>query len=377
MLLHGALAIAGICALLQVAPAVAEEPPALPEAPDSIESPESPESNGPVEPSQPEAPAESLPEDPCRPYGNAGGVSLDGVRAGLEWQACVTARWFDGLFGDTYENLDAYRQSSGRAGVALEWDELDDFTLDGRLRVKLVLPRMSQRVNAVIGREDPASFVGGADDVITFLPGSFSDDAGAQWYAGINYLARGGARSIVDYGAGVRLRTPPNPYVRARYRYIQPLGDSVLLLPRVIAFWENEDGFGLTFAADTDWSIDLRWLLRWTNTLTFSEATEGVRWRSRLSLYQALDHRSAMRYDASIQGQTDGVSPDRRDLRVTYRRATFREWLFLEVGTSLFWTDGVQPRDRCNACLGGTVGFEIMFGRRYDRSLQQRAPPEG
>lgn len=365
MLMRCLLAAAGICAVLWLGRAVAEEPREFPEGAGSPEAAPSDAREG--------VPAK---DDPCRHLGAGGDAALDSVRSGLEWQACVTSRWLDGFFGESYENVDAYRQSSGRVAVALEWDELDDFTLDGRMRVNLVLPRMSQRANAVIGRENPESFVGGGDDDIIFLPGSFSDEAGAEWYAGVNYLARGGARSTVDYGAGIRLSTPLNPYVRARYRYVQPLGDAVLLLPRVIAFWENKDGFGLTFAADTDWSIDRRWLLRWSNSMTFSEATEGVRWRSRVSLYHALDRRSALRYDALIQGQTDGVQPDRRAVRVTYRRSTLREWLFLEVGTSLFWADGDEPRDVCNACLGASVGFEIMFGRRYDRSLWVEPPTD-
>jgi hypothetical protein len=327
----------------------------------------------------PEAPPVAVPgplrRDPCRPP-DTSLTTLDSVRAGLHRRVCASARWFDGLFGDPREHEETYGESYGRVGVALAWDELDDFGVDARMRASLELPQLSQRFNAVIGREDPETFVKDSYDVITYLPGSFSDDTNAQWYAGLNYLARGDSRTVVDVGAGVRLSTPLNPYVRARYRYYQPLSERVLLIPRATAFWENVDGFGVTLAADADWSIDDELLLRWANTLTFSEATEGVRWRSRLTLYQALDAKSALRYELSIQGETDGVEPDYKGLRVTYRRSAWRDWFFLEFGASLFWADDEDPRERCEACLGATVGFELLFGERYDRSLADFGNPE-
>jgi hypothetical protein len=242
--------------------------------------------------------------------------------------------------------------------------------VDTRLRASLELPNLSSRFNAVIGREDPETYLKDSFDDITYLPGSFSDDTDAEWYAGINYLARGDEQSVVDFGAGLKLATPLNPYVKARYRLFMPLGASVLLIPRATAFWENDDGFGVTVAADTDWSVEQGRMVRWGNSLTFSEATEGVRWRSRLILYQALDTESAMRYELSIQGETDGVQPDYKGLRVTHRHSVWREWFFIEFGGTLFWADDEDPSERCDACLGASLGFDLLFGERYDRSLK-------
>lgn len=303
--------------------------------------------------------------DPCRPeeHGQPGG--LDRFRRGLEQQVCATAQWFDGLFGDARETADLYGKSFGRVGLALNWDELEDVGVDGRFRASLALPQMNRRLNAVVGRDDPESFVDDSYDDVTFLPGAFSDDTSATWYAGVSYLARGDRDSVVDYGAGLKLSTPMNPYVKARYRHYTPLGGDVLLTRRATAFWENDDGFGLTASVEADWSIDDERLLRFANTATFSEATRGLRWRSRMTLYQALGADSAMRYEMSIQGETDGEQPDYKGLRVTHRRSAWRDWFFLEFGTSLFWADAELPEDRCDACLGASFGFEVLFGDRY------------
>jgi hypothetical protein len=367
-------AASALCACVAVSPRTAlalQQAPADPSAGPAEARPEI------LAEPQPAAALEPLRHDPCRPEPGARTGGLDSLRAGLERQVCASARWFDSLFGDPRETADAYGESYGRLGMALVWDELDGFEVDTRVRASLPLPQMSQRFNAVIGRDDPETYLKDSFDDIRYLPGSFSDDTDAEWYAGINYLALGDDRSVVDFGAGLKLATPLNPYVKARYRYFLPLGERVMLTPRATAFWENDDGFGVTLAADTEWSVEPGLMLRWGNSGTFSEATEGVRWRSRLTLYQAIDPQSAMRYELSIQGETDGVQPDYKGLRVTHRRSVWREWFFLEFGGTLFWADDEEASERCEACVGASVGFDLLFGERYDRSLREMVRREG
>lgn len=322
------------------------------------------------------ADAEPLRADPCHAAGAASEAQLDRLRAGVQDSVCSAARWFDGLFGDPREHAETYGDTYGRVGLALSWDERDEFDVNGSFRAGLALPILGQRFNAVIGRDSTETFIDDSYDDAAFLPGSFSDDSYAKWYAGLNYLAASDDRSVFDLGGGIKLESPLNPYVRARYRHFLAPRPALLLTLRSTAFWENDDGFGVTLGADSDWSIDDARLLRWANTATLSQGTEGVRWRSRLSLYDALDARSAMRYQASVQGQTDGVQPDYYGLRATYRRSAWRDWFFLEFSGSLFWSDGPEPGDRCDACLGASIGFEILFGDKYDRWLGRAAAGE-
>jgi hypothetical protein len=312
----------------------------------------------------------ALREDPCRPADTAS-RDLDRLRKGLQESVCGTARWFDGLFGDRREHAEAYGDSYGRLGAALTWDELDETELQGSFRARLALPALGERVNAEIGRDDAENYVDDSYDDAAFLPGSFSDDRYAQWHAGVNYLASSRRRSVFDLGVGLSLSSPVNPYVRARLRGFLAPREDLLITLRSTAFWEREQGVGTTLGADFDWSASEALLLRFAQTATLSETTDGVRWRSRLSLYQALSPRSALRYEASIQGETDGVQPDYRALRVTYRRSVLREWLFAELSTRVFWADSIDPTRRCNGCVGVSAGFEMLFGERYDRWLQR------
>ncbi len=307
----------------------------------------------------------------------AADARLDRFRAGVTRGVCHSSRWFDGLFGDSRQHTEDYEQAYGRLGAGLGWDELDGVTLDGHLRAYLPLPAAHQRMRAVIGRDTEEHFVRDEFDDANFMAASFSDDRDANWYAGLNFDAARGANSRFDIAAGVQVASPPNPYLKARYTRARYAAADVLLITSATAFWENDDGFGVTLAADADRALSDAWLLRWANTVVFSESTAGVRWHTRPGLYQVLNSRSAMRYEASLRGETDGRQPDLYGLRVTHRRSVGRKWLFVELSSSLFWAESDDPALRCEACVGVAIGFEILFGDHYDRLLEQGRRPPG
>ncbi len=318
---------------------------------------------------QPEAAKERY--DGCRDPQPAEQPALESVRAGLQRGVCSTARFIDRLFGGEHEYSEYEDESNGRAGLALNWNEQNGFDVDGRFRASVDLPALDERLSAMLGRASRDEFV--ADELarVGSFGASFSDDEPADWFAGFGYRMHRGRDSRFDLGAGVGLESPLNPYVNARYRKYFYRPDNVLLTLRSTLFWENDEGFGFTQAFDADKVLGRDYLLRWGNSLRISEETEGVRWRSRLALYQAIDYRRAMRYDIRIRGETDGTEPDLYGFRMAHRRSMWREWLFIEFGTGVFWADGPESEDRCHSCLEATVGFEILFGEAYDRVLRR------
>lgn len=350
-----------ILSLMVVRPAVAQEAPPQP-APAAT-----------VPPVELAAAAIADPVSGCRGEPVPDARRLDAVRAGLQRGVCSTARFIDRLFGGEHEYSEAEDDTNGRAGVTLGWNELDQFEADTRFRASVDLPALNERFNATIGRATREEYV--ADELSTVGPvgGSFSDDETAEWFAGIGYRVHRDRDSRFDLGAGVKLESPLNPYANARYRHYIYLSDELLLTLRTTAFVENDEGFGVTQAFDLDRVLSPDYLLRFGNSARMSEETAGVRWRTRLALFQAIDYRRAMRYEVSVRGETDATQPDLTGLRVTHRRSMFRDWLFVEFGGTLFWADGPLPSDRCDACVGASVGFEIVFGDAYDRALQREA----
>jgi hypothetical protein len=317
--------------------------------------------------------------DPCRGDSGHEDERLDKLRQGVFTSVCASSRWFDSLFGDAREYSEYPRETYGRVGIGAGWNKVDGVGFDGHFRANVHLPALGDRFNAVIGRETEESFVNDNFDDIGYLPGSFSDDRDANWYAGLNYGAVEGTNSRFDVSAGVQLRIPVNPYVKARYRYYMRPSEHVLVTARTTGFWENTDGFGVTLALDTDWSITEGELLRWANTFTRSEATDGIRWKTQLAFYDALSERSALRYEATLRGETQGIQPYLKELKVTYRRSVWREWFFVETYGGVFWADDENPDKRCDGCALVGIGFEMMFGDRYDRVLASAAddPPDG
>ncbi len=302
-----------------------------------------------------------------------GTEGIDTVRAGIERGVCSTARFVDRLFGRENQYSEYEDDSNGRASVTLGWDEQDGVQVDTRFRASVNLPQINERFNATIGRASRDEYV--ADEIGVFNPAvsQFSDDEPAEWFAGLGYRAHRTRDSRFDLGAGVKLESPLNPYANARYRHYVYGAPGVLLTLRTTAFVENDEGFGITQAFDVDKVLSDEYLLRFSNSVRMSETTEGVRWRLRPALYQAIDYKRAMRYEAYVRGETDGEQPDLYGVAVTHRRSAWRDWLFLEFGAELFWADGPQPGDRCRACVGAAIGFEILFGDAYDRLLRRDA----
>jgi hypothetical protein len=323
---------------------------------------------------EPDAPGPEIPpDDECAGEVDADAKGIDTVRAGLHRGVCSTARYVDRVFGRDNQFSEYKDDTNGRASVTLGWDEHDKFEVDARFRVSVNLPQINERFSATIGRASSDEFL--ADETSVFNPavGAFSDDQPAEWFAGVGYRAHKGRDSRFDLGAGIKLETPFNPYANARYRHYIYRPSGVLLTLRTTAFVEKDEGFGVTQALDVDTVLDDSHLLRISNSLRWSEDTEGVRWRFRPALYQAIDYRRAMRYEAFVRGETDGTEPDLYGVAVTHRRSAWRDWLFFEFGVELFWAYGPLPADRCSTCVGAALGFEILFGKGYDRILRRDA----
>jgi hypothetical protein len=302
-----------------------------------------------------------------------GSRGLDLVRAGIQHGVCSTARFVDRVFGRENQYSEYEDETNGRASVTLGWDEQHGFEVGTRFRASVNLPQINERFNATIGRASRDEYV--ADEIGVFNPAvsQFSDDEPAEWFAGVGYRAHRTRDSRFDLGAGVKLQSPLNPYANARYRhYIYGPAD-VLVTLRTTAFVEHDEGFGITQAFDVNKVLSERVLLRFSNSVRMSEKTAGLRWHVRPALYQAIDYKRAMRYEVYVRGETDGEQPDLYGASVTHRRSAWRDWLFLEFGAQLFWADGPDPGDRCRACIGAAIGFEILFGDAYDRILRRDA----
>jgi hypothetical protein len=295
----------------------------------------------------------------------AGGAAawIDRMQAGVYKTMCLSAARFDGFFGNARFD-DEYQATHGSLAVGAQWDERDQLDPSVRFRAHVRLPQMSERFSAFVGRVDPDEYVTELRDDFDTLPRQFGRDVDDAVLLGLGYRQPGRGGGHFDASVGARLDWPPEPYVKGTYRLaLQFLERNLLRLQETI-FWREDEHLGATTRADVERLLADDFLVRWTGSGTFTQETEGVRWYSTLTLYQNLGGGRAMAYEAGISGESDHeVEIADYGIRAIYRRRLNREWLFLELRSSITW-----PREtlleRRETNWGAGLALEMLFGER-------------
>lgn len=303
------------------------------------------------------------PRAPCPELEGPDAPMLESFRTGVERSVCATAWYFDRLFGALPENeIVETRTTHGRLRAGIQWDERDGFSEEFALQAQVQMPIAEQRLLAVFGRDTDEAFIeGGSGD---FDSVAFTDeDEERSWLLGLGYEPMRGTRSRLRLGAGVRLRTPPDPFVQASYWYQDKLTDQLLFRARQTVFWENEDGFGTTSRLVLERGLGETRMLRWGNQLRISEATDGMRWNTNLTLFNALSAGQAVALRGAIRGETGrDVNPVEYQVLLIHRQCIHREWLFLELRGGGGWIRQEQSEPR-EFVPEAAVVFEMSFGR--------------
>lgn len=307
-----------------------------------------------------EASAETPATNPCEINSQSDEPWLDQMRREVFETICDSARWFDGFFGDRRFDEEA-RRTHGRALLRFVYDEYDDVEVDARLRVRVDLPNLDDRVNAFFGREDETAFVTSNDDDIGLLPDFFRSEGDEEWLIGLGYRPVGNSRRRTDFDVGVDIDTPIEPFVRGRYRQYWLVGDRNLLRLQETLYWRNQHGFGTSTRLDLERPLGRRFLGRWANRVTYDEATEGIDWGTGITLYQAIGPDQALALFLGADGETDKEVPvEEYGTRLTYRRRMLREWFFGELIGGVTWPRQHLEETR-EASWHFGFGFEIQF----------------
>lgn len=316
----------------------------------------------PVEPAFPVVDASELCRD--KPQGPAW---IDRMHGGLYKSMCFTAVWFDGFFGSARFD-DEYQATHGSLAVGVLWDERDHWDPSVRFRVQMTLPQMNDHLSAFVGKVDPDEFVTEQRDDFDTLPRQFGREVDDEVLVGLGYRRPGRRGGSFDVGVGTSFNAPDEPYVKGTYRIAVPLLERNLLRLRETVFWERSEGLGATTRFDLErlFSDDL--LARWTGSATVTQETQGVRWLSQVTLFQNLGVGRAISYQVGITAESEHDVPiSDYGLRVIYRRTIFdRDWLFLELRSSLTWPRESLLESR-ESVWGAGAAVEMMFGERRDR----------
>jgi hypothetical protein len=323
-----------------------------------------PDTHGAAPDTQPDLPAPVLCED--KPGGPAW---LDRMQAGVYRKVCLTAAGFDSLFGDA-RFRDEYQATHGSVSVGAKWSEHDRFATAMRFRLHMRLPELSERLDAFVGKDDVGEDRMELRDNFDTLPRHFGRHEDDAVLVGLGYRQPAFGGGSFDVGVGAALDSGVDPYLKGRYRVVLPFLDRNVLRLRETLFWQDGEGFGVTTRVDLERLLAQRFLARWTGSATLTQNSHGVRWYSSATLYQNLGAGRALAYQVGASGERDDDVPVADyGLRIVYRRRVLREWLFLELRSSITWPREslLEVRER-NLGVGAAV--EMSFGDPRASALQ-------
>jgi hypothetical protein len=274
-----------------------------------------------------------------------------------------TTRWFDGFFG-TSQLSEGEHVSRGAVRVSGLWDQRDGLDSRFNLRARFALPALQDRTRLILGRGDTEDIIDGTtNEAVDSLPGSFDQNRDDDWLIGLGFNRSGDMSRGLDFGIGIRLASPPEPYVNATYRWYKTWDNSWSFRARPRAFLQYQRGAGVTLDSDLNYATSSTLMLRWANSLAVEDRVEGLGWRSDLIAYQGLTNNRAFAYGVFAQGETAAeVELQNAGFEIIYRQRVAREWFYIELATGVSWPREFLIEQR-ESNIGAGITFEMRFGR--------------
>lgn len=268
-----------------------------------------------------------------------------------------SSRNIDGFFGSD-DSLKVENNSYLRLSQELEWSEMDDFSAETGVRFRLDLPTTKERLRFII-ESDPEESEGTlAEQGSNRLR---NDQRGlGSTIIGLSKLGKRDKTEAwnLQAGAGVKVRWPPDPYVRFTGERLWDLQSPWQLESYNRASWFNEEGYSVRSKWDLGRPLDDAHHLRFITNFQWQEEVDTLEYSEGVELNQILGSRSVMRYAAVAVGRS-ASNPRLHDyyLYTHYRRNLHREILFLDLIPELHF-----PRDQdYDAQFGVTLRVEMMF----------------
>jgi hypothetical protein len=234
---------------------------------------------------------------------------------------CEPAIWFDNFFAS-----DRVIEEVG--GTYVRWrndfrqNEEDGFDFQTNLNFSVELPKISRRLKLTFEGDDD-------QELRDVLPGDTEQDQGNT--LGLRLDVKDTDRSKFN------VTVSGTPRIRARYRYTYPVFEDFLI--RFTQEVQNEEGInGARTRLDFEKAFLPFKLLRSSTEGFVSEEYNGVDWSQAFSLFQRLDRKSSVSYEASAVGitQPESLVTNYR-LGVRYRQNIHRDWLFFEITPDVTW----------------------------------------
>lgn len=279
--------------------------------------------------------------DSAGPGGSSGQADdqswVDDTHTYVANSAHELANWIDHFFGSPRDDIES-AYSSLRLTFESEWEEGQGRDNAVRLRGKVHLPRINERLSLIFTDEEGE--ISATDENVNRVAGETETTRLA-----LQYKAKEKGRARLDYRLG--LRSSLKLRASARYRYEIPWGEHITQRFVQTLYFIDGEGFGSRSRYEYDHLLGENYLFRWSNNARFYEKSDGVEWSSRFLLGQRRNEKSAMSYFTWVNGDTrPNYLTTSYGLGVRYRKNFYRPWLFYELEPAYAWKRELPEDDR-------------------------------
>lgn len=282
---------------------------------------------------------------------------VDTSHAAAADSAQVLVEWMDDFLGDASNDTEK-AESYLRLEFENEWDEHFGNDFGVRLRGKIQLPKTNKRVDLLFTDDDTevADRESRRDEDTVSLQLKVRESERSRFDATMGF-------SSSHLKPGVRYRNEGAFSDTRSYRYIQRLQ------------YEDGENFFTLGQVDLYQVLASQKVLRWNNRIKYGDHTNGIEWRTRLSLFHRFNEDSnrpvAINYFGLIRGQTQRESFTKLyKIGATWRRQVYRDFLFFEVEPSMNYRRQKYEDER-DLAWGLVLRMEIHLSRDFTRKKRE------
>jgi len=243
-----------------------------------------------------------------------------------------------------------------RVRVSEQWIESARFNPELDLKFRLDLPGTKERYRVILAYDD--------DNEQTLQERQRPSQTAAR--PTNQSLFAGMLRTLVDesgrwerkFGAGVKVKFPPDPFVRATTRRRVSLADEWEFTNNSAAEWFYSSGFHLGTEFVFERLLTPFWLFRASTPFDWRREEDTLEYGQKFSLFQDLGAREAIAYEVGLFGT--GFSNSQTDVyyfSVDYRRDLYRDWWFINVVPEVAF----ERENDFSGVSSLTVSFEVFF----------------
>lgn len=259
---------------------------------------------------------------------------IDAPRDYLSGKFVSFVTGIDRFFGDE-RNYQESNKSLFQMAITRVWGYGGNgkFVLSGR--AKMDLPSIEKRLRVVVESNPDKNITGEQTPGQAAIPDKVV--APSSYAVGARLEKSGEDVWHFSTDAGLKVQSGLTPYARTRVSYSVPL-DQWRLKVMESVFWFNTIGVGESTQLDLERKLSEPLLFRASSNASWLRDTRNFDLRQDLSIYHALDERTALRYQASAIAVTQPqFQMTEYVLLLLCRYRLHRDWLYFELSPQLHY----------------------------------------